>query len=189
MTTVAPSRSLLVPGLAGWHMAGAGGFRAAEAAVESFGGPGLLWYADEVFTDFVLALEWRTTTAEDNSGVFIRCPALRDGDIRPAIAEGYEVQIDERGLDPESGQSDSPLHLTGAIYRLAPAAARASWPMGAWNLFEITAQGGDLSVALNGVEVSRLTGGTRRRSGHLALQAHHDGSAVQFRRVEIAPLI
>src|SRR3712207_727458 len=113
-------KSLLTPARAGWRMAGAGGFHwtGAHGALESFGGPGLLWYADEAFADFVLLVEWRATGPEDNSGVFLHCPPLVQ-DLGPAIERGYEVQIDERGLDPETGRLDSPLHLTGAIYRLA----------------------------------------------------------------------
>jgi Domain of Unknown Function (DUF1080) len=190
------TRSLLTPSLVGWRMAGAGGFRWTDAdggrgggALESFGGSGLLWYAEAAFADLVLEVEWRVTGPEDNSGVFLRCPPLlSDQDIRPAVERGCEVQIDERGFDPQTGRLDSPLHLTGAIYRLAPATGRASRPIGDWNLFEITARGTDISVRLNGAGVSRLEGGTRETSGHVALQAHHAGSAVQFRRVAVTPL-
>jgi hypothetical protein len=177
---------LLTPTMAGWRMAGPGGFRwiAAEDAVESFGGSGLLWYAAAGFDDFVLRVEWRITRPEDNSGIFLRCPPLED-DPRPAIEQGYEVQIDDRGLDPETGQFGSALHLTGAIYRLAPATGRLSRPVGAWNDFEVTARGPVIVVRLNGTEVSRLEGASREPLGHVGLQNHHDASAVQFRRLGI----
>ena len=186
---MASSKVLLTPKLVGWRMSGEGGFYhlGPGEPFQSFGGPGLLWYAAEAFSDFVLYVEWRTTRPEDNSGVFMRCPPL-DGDIRPAIENGYEIQIDERGLDTATGKTDSPLHMTGAIYRRAPAIARATRPDGAWNLFEITVRGTDITVVLNGVEVSRLEGGVREPRGHIALQAHHQGSTVQFRRVDITTL-
>jgi hypothetical protein len=38
---------------------------------------------------------------------------------------------------------------------------------------------------LNDVPVARLEGARRRGRGHIGLQAHHDGSAVQFRRCDI----
>jgi hypothetical protein len=182
-------KPLLLPTLAGWHMAGAGGFRWAEIgdALESFGGPGLLWYADEVFGDFTLNVEWRVMRPEDNSGVFLRCPAL-GSDVRPAVENGYEVQIDERGLDPATGRLDCPLHKTGAIYGLAPATGNASLPIGSWNLFEITAKKAAIAVRLNDVEISHLDAGSREPCGHIALQAHHTGSMVQFRRLEIVPM-
>lgn len=185
---MASYRSLLDSDLRGWRMAGPGGFRwAGPGVLESFGGSGLLWYADEAFADFILQVEWRVTAPEDNSGVFLRCPPLQD-EARPAIEHGYEVQIDERGLDPAAGRLGSPLHLTGAIYRLAPARPGLSWPVGAWNLFEIIAGGPCIEVRLNGAEASRLDNGSRRLAGHVALQNHHEGSAVQFRRLDIIPL-
>ena len=180
-------KSLLAPGLTGWRMTGAGGFSAREDFIESFGGPGLLWYAAEEFSDFVLRVRWRLSGGHDNSGVFVRIPALAS-DIQPAIDSGYEIQIDDRGFDPETEALDSPLHRSGAIYGLAPAIANASGPVGTWNDFEIAAQGPAIEVTLNDVPVARLEHGPRRPAGHIALQAHHDGSRVQFQVCDIRRL-
>jgi hypothetical protein len=171
-----------------WRMAGRGGFHWTEQGVlESHGGHGLLWYAAETFEDFVLEVRWRLTGKEDNSGVFLRSPPLAD-DPGPAIAHGYEVQIDDRGVDPERQATGSPLHLTGAIYKLAPAARLLSRPVGEWNEFRVTARGARIAVELNGEQASRLDHGSREPRGHLALQCHHEGSAVQFAAVRIAAL-
>lgn len=179
--------SLLTPAMAGWRMAGDGGFRPSDGGIESYGGPGLLWYAEREFADFVLRVRWRLTNGHDNSGVFIRIPPL-ERDVAPAAREGYEIQIDDRGVDPVTGTMDSPLHLTGAVYGLAPAIANASGPVGTWNDFEIAATGGSIQVTLNDVPVAQLENGARRRHGHIALQAHHDGSAVQVQVVDIRAL-
>lgn len=180
------ARSLLNPDLAGWRMAGPGGFRrTSEGAIESFGGSGLFWYADAMFGDFVLSVEWRIAHPDDNSGVFLRCPPL-DDDVHPAIEHGYEVQIDDRGFDPETGTAGSPLHMTGAIYKLAPALRRNWKPVGAWNAFEIRALGTSIAVRLNGLHVVHLPNAQRRTVGHIALQNHHAGSAVRFRNLKIA---
>lgn len=187
MTIAQEFTSLLTPGMAGWRMAGEGGFRPSDGGIESYGGPGLLWYAEREFEDFVLRVRWRLKNGHDNSGVFIRIPPL-ERDLGPAIREGYEVQIDDRGVDPDAGTLDSRLHLTGAVYRLAPAIANASGPVGMWNDFEIAATGGTIQVTLNDVPVAQLENGTRRRRGHIALQAHHDGSSVQFQAVDIRAL-
>jgi len=182
-------RDLLTTDLAGWRTAGHGGFRwVAPGILESHGGPGLLWYADEIFDDFTLHVTWPTTTATDNSGVFLRSPALDDTPA-PAIAHGYEVQIDDRGFDPQTGSYDSPLHITGAIYRLAPGAKGLSHPTGDWNEFVIMARGPWIRVVLNGSPAAQLDAGTRNRTGHLALQCHHEGAAVQFKRVAISRLM
>jgi Domain of Unknown Function (DUF1080) len=177
--------------LTGWQMAGHGRFDIVGGEVlESEGGPGLLWYTSAAYADFVLYVDWRLSSPEDNSGVYLRFPPLgRDGsdhDWHLADRQGYEVQIDDRGYDPDTQSVNSPLHLTGAIYKRAPALKRASRPVSEWNTFLITAQGTHLSVTLNGVPVSSLIadgGGSRR--GHIGLQTHHPGSRVQFRNIRI----
>lgn len=175
--------------LEGWAMAGHGRFDSVGSGIiESEGGPGLLWYRARTFADFILRVDWRASSIEDNSGVFLRFPALGsddpDRDWRQAVREGYEVQIDDRGYDPQAGAFGSPLHRTGAIYRLAPAAALASRPLGEWNRFEITALGLDIAVLLNGIPVARLDRDVGRpRSGHIGLQNHHAGSRVRFRNI------
>jgi hypothetical protein len=179
-------RQLLHPGLADWRMAGRGGFRwTAAGAIESYGGPGLLWYAAETFDDFVLEATWRITREDDNSGIFLRSPELGDN-LAPAIERGYEVQIDDRGVDPETGRLGSPLHRTGAIYKLAPAPLLLSRAVGRWNTFTITARGSSIQVELNGRDASRLEDPSRERSGHIALQCHHEGSCVQFKSLTVS---
>ncbi|MBV8538318.1 MAG: DUF1080 domain-containing protein [Alphaproteobacteria bacterium] len=161
-------RSLLTPGLAGWRMAGSGGFKLSEAGIESYGGPGLLWFAEQEFGDFVLRVRWRLTNPHDNSGVFIRIPPLTDG-VQPAILEGYEIQIDDRGVDPQTEEFDSALHLTGAVYGLSPAKANASGPIGTWNDFEIAAQGPLISVPST---TSRWPNCRTRRGGRAAISRY-----------------
>lgn len=178
----------LLDDLQHWRMAGPGGFRRLDdGSIESHGGSGLFWYGAADYDDFRLSVDWRVQHETDNSGVFIRIPPLTNSPL-PAVERGYEVQIDERGINPAAQKPDDPLHLTGAIYKLAPAVRRASHGIGEWNRFEILAQGFEIGVTLNGVEVSKLTHALRRRGGHVALQNHHEGSAVQFRRLEIVAL-
>lgn len=174
-----------------WQMAGTGRFNVISGGVlESEGGPGVLWYTKAAFADFVLCIDWRLSSLEDNSGVYLRFPPLsmddREDDWQLADRQGYEVQIDDRGYDPETKSFNSPLHQTGAIYKLAPALKRASRPVGVWNTFIIEAQGHRLSVRLNGELVSSLTADdSRPLRGHVGLQTHHQGSRVQFRDIRI----
>ena len=177
--------------LSDWQMAGAGRFNVIGGEVlESEGGPGVFWYTRAAFADFVLCIDWRLSSPEDNSGVYLRFPALGtddpENDWQLADRQGYEVQIDDRGYDPETKSFNSPLHLTGAIYKLAPALKHASRPVGAWNTFVIEAQGHRLSVRLNGELVSSLTADdSRPLRGHIGLQTHHRGARVQFRNLLI----
>jgi Domain of Unknown Function (DUF1080) len=176
--------------LGDWQMAGLGMFRRVEpGTVESEGGPGVLWYTREQFANFVLVVDWRLSSFTDNSGIFVRIPPLGQADPandwRPAVDEGYEVQIDDRGIDPASGAAGSASHRTGAIYGRAPAVVEMSRPPGQWNTFEVEVQENIVGVRLNGVAVSRLTGTLRRRRGYVGLQAHHSGSRVQFRNLQV----
>src|SRR5581483_5216177 len=159
--------------LGDWRMAGRGRFRrAGPGAAESEGGPGVLWYPREEVEDVVLLIDWRLTRPDDTSGVLVRIPPLGTGDPnrdwRPAVEEGHEIRIDDRGIDPATGAPGDPLRRTGAVDGLAPALVVASRPVGEWNTFEIEARGPTLTVRLNGVLVSRLDGGPgRRRRGYV----------------------
>ena len=150
---------------------------------ETFGGYGLYWYTKEEFADFVLALEWRVARADDNSGVYIRIPSP---DLPNALAEadnkGHEIQIDELGA-PDGAA----VHRTGAVYRLQAPSSFSSAPVGRWNTYLIEANGPLINVTLNGVPINSFES-SRQGAGHLALQAHHLGSRVQFRNLQVRKL-
>jgi hypothetical protein len=177
-----------------WRMAGHGRFRrVGPGTAESDGGPGVLWYPRQELEDFVLLIDWRLTAPDDNSGVFVRIPALGstdpNRDWRPAAEQGYEIQIDDRGVDPATGIPGDARRRTGAVYGLAPARSGAARAVGAWNTFEIEARGPVLTVTLNGQPVSRLDGDPRRRRrGYVGLQAHHPVARVQFRNPQVRRL-
>ena len=179
-------------GLDGWQMAGNGRFvELGNNIIEAENGIGLLWFTKEEFANFILRADFRLSSATDNSGIFIRIPALGTtdpaNDWRPAAADGYEIQIDNTGFNPDANTTGDPLHATGAIYTLA--ASTASMPIvGQWHTFEIEAVGPKITVRLNGQEVSKLTNGTRRAKGFIGLQNHHGGSKVQFTRLRLKHL-
>jgi hypothetical protein len=178
--------------LAGWEMAGNGGFlELGGGIIESVGGIGLLWYTKEQFEDFVLRLDFRLSSPTDNSGVFIRFPALGKSDPAndwlKAVTDGYEIQIDNTGFNPDTKVYDDPLHRTGAIYTLAPSSAVMPF-VGQWHSYEIEAVGNKITVRLNGQQVSQLKDANRSAKGYIGLQNHHAGSAVQFARIRIKNL-
>jgi hypothetical protein len=182
-------------GLDGWRMAGFGGFIELGAGIiETVDGIGVLWYWKQQFADFVLRVDWRASFPDDNSGVFIRFPALGNADPandwKVAVDQGYEIQIDDTGKNPDVNPPTfgDPLHITGSVYTLAPATAVASKPLGQWNSYEITAKANKIVVSLNGQQVSQLPNGNRPASGYIGLQNHHFGSRVQFRNIRIQSL-
>jgi Choline dehydrogenase and related flavoproteins len=181
-------------GLRDWQMAGTGAFMELGGnIIESIDGIGLLWYTKEEFDDFVLKVDWRASDITDNSGVFLRFPALGSSnpadDWKLAVTQGYEIQIDDRGVNPDTNSMGDALHQTGAVYALAPSTQIASRPVGEWNAYEIEARGHTLTITLNGTLVCRYTGdGSRPLRGHIGVQNHHRGSRVQFRNVRIRAL-
>jgi hypothetical protein len=143
----------------------------------------------------VLELEWQYANRTDNSGVFIRVPALNSSnassDHKLADANGYEIQIDPRGYNSDNNSENDPLRSTGAIYRLSPPTrldvAQGPW---AWNTFAIEAVGNRINVTLNGTLVNDFADPAVRSSkGHIGLQNHHDRSKVQFRNIRLRSVV
>jgi hypothetical protein len=163
--------------LDGLKMAGNGRFMIVEsdAALQSEGGMGLLWYSENKYKNFIFKLEWKVSDEGDNSGVFVRFP---DPDDNPniAVGEGYEIQIDDRAGDP--------IHQTGAIYDFAAPSKMVSKPPGQWNTMEIQVLNQSYTVIINGQKVTEFTG-SRMTEGYVGLQAHDDKSKVSFRNILI----
>lgn len=199
-----PSRNDFLPD--GWTHFGSGFFRRHGSVLEAVGGLGLLVYTKEELTDFILKLDWRAPGILNNSGVYVRLPNGRLSSFDAALTSGYEIQIDNTGERPGDASSfpqefNNPFHQTGAIY---PVHKSLSFPnpngkpttgtipthsFGEWNAFEITVQGNRIRVELNGQPT--LAGGNYEDQnstyprGHIALQNHFKGFAVQFRRLRI----
>jgi hypothetical protein len=206
--TIAPDpafRLLFTGSRQHWQMAGGGDFLTLFGTIlearPGAPGLGLLWYTREVFRNFVLQVDWLsfnpTTNVPggraDNSGILIRFPALNasnpGGDWQLASDRGYEIQIDDMGFNPTTGQNHDPMHQTGAVYALAPSSTLASKPAGQWNTFEIEARSASIKVTLNGQLVTDYAipaNSPRGREGHIGLQCHTGN--VQFQNIKIRAL-
>jgi hypothetical protein len=167
--------------LRGWKMCGQGMFTLGNKMIISSGGIGLLWYTKKKFLDFILKVNWKTSSSEDNSGIFIRF-ADPDDDPWIAVNTGYEIQIYD--AEPPDGNAT---HRTGAIYNFAPCSTFASKEPGEWNRFEIHAVGQNYAVVLNNKRVTEFTG-DRRLEGYIGLQNHDVKSRVCFGKVAIKEL-
>ena len=185
--------------LQGWEHVGPGSFQIENGQLKTVGGMGLLWYTPEKFGNAVLRVVYKVTHPEDNSGVFIRI-AEPPTDPWYAVHHGYEVQILER---PPEGMPDDLWHTSGAIYSLSKSEARAAKPPGEWNTMEITLDGPNTIVTLNGVPVNHYREGQpvpprqrqyepergpRPDSGYIGLQNHHADAEVYFKEVSVRPL-
>jgi hypothetical protein len=156
---------------------------------------GLLWLTRPTPPRYVLRLQWMMTAPDDNSGVFIGFPdPTKEGYDNTAyvgVNFGFEVQIDEIAR-PDG----APIHRTGAIYAFkgptdGPLVVH---PVGEWNDYEITVDGADLTVALNGQVVNRFhfsgdpqsprrgLPSTAQEQRFIGLQTH--SGRVLFRRIQ-----
>jgi choline dehydrogenase-like flavoprotein len=163
-------------------------FRHYGEVLESFDGYGLYWYTKQLFGNFILRVEWRVGRRDDNSGVYIRIPRWDVANpLEAADAQGHEIQIDERGYDSTTNTEGHALKRTGAIYDLQAPSSFPSAAIGQWNQYEIEANGPRITVKLNGELVNDYQS-NRQAAGHIALQAHHYSSRVQFRGLQIQEL-
>ena len=167
--------------LHGWKMCGPGMFVLGHRMIISKGGMGLLWYTKKKFLNFILKVDWKTSTRGDNSGVFVR---FADPDDDPGIAvnTGYEIQIYD--AEPPDGNAT---HRTGAIYNFAPPSIFASKAVGEWNTFQIHAIGQNYAVILNNRRVTEFLG-NRQLEGFIGLQNHDAKSKVCFGKIAIKEL-
>ena len=157
-------------------------------------------YTETEYANFVLRFEFRLTE-NANNGIGIRAPL--EGD---AAYMGMEIQV----LD-DSGSAYTKLlpgQYHGSIYRVVAAKRGFQKPVGEWNSEEITANGRQITVKLNGTtivdanlddvkdeamltehrDLTRPEGsrGIANTSGHIGFLGH--GAHVEFRNLRIKVL-
>ena len=123
------------------------------------------------YKNFVVRVEfWPSDDA--NSGIYFRCLDPKKITDRTC----YEANIFDQRKDPSYG--------TGAITRYVEVN-----PMpkagGKWNTYEVTVNGRDITVVLNGQTTAKLRNGMFDE-GPIALQ--HGAGSIKFRKVEVKPL-
>lgn len=170
--------------LASWRMAGPGSFgRQDDCSLRTTNGLGLLWYAEQEFSEYSLRLDWKLVR-DDNGGVFIGFPNPGN-DPWVAVNQGYEVQIDA---------SDAPDRTTGAIYTFQgadpEAVAAALKPVGSWNSYDIRVEGSTVKIFLNGKLVNDFTSTDPARdlAGFVGMQNHGGGETIFYRNVQMKEL-
>jgi hypothetical protein len=157
------------------------------------------------FTNFRLHVEWRWTEdyEKNNSGVFLRTkPGNGPHDGWPVTYEIENARLAKFrvgdfvviGYDIESFKTPARVDDWGEklngfhgftwknAHRLR--IADAEKPVGEWNAYDITVDGGTITVKLNGVLVNEATG-AEVVSGAIGLQV--EGAPIEFRNVLITP--
>jgi len=181
--------------LQGWRLvAGHGaGYKAENGMIVCPEGGGGKLMTEEEFANFVLRFEYRIF-AGGNNGINIRAPF----EGRPAYV-GMEIQI----LDDDSDKYKArikPEQHTGSVYDVIPARTGFAHPPGEWNEEEITANGRQITVKLNGVvildvnldivkepQILEKHPGLLRASGHLGLLGHNERTEFRNLRVKRLP--
>jgi Domain of Unknown Function (DUF1080) len=160
-----------------WNSIGNANWRIEDGSIVADKGSGYL-VSKSSYTDFQLRAEFWASD-DVNSGIFIRCTDPNSVSSKTS----YEVNIFDQRQQPDYG--------TGALTNLVRVV-----PMpkagGKWNVYEITAQDGKLTVILNGQKTVDGFEDTKFAKGRIALQhergAVDDKGVIKFRKVEIKPL-
>ena len=167
-------------GLDNWNRIGDANWRAEGGAIVADQGKGGFLVSRERYTDFRITAEFWSAT-DTNSGIFLR---LQDpGKVTSDNA--YEVNVWDIRPDPT--------YATGAIVGVAPVPVPTVYKAaGQWNTLEITAQGDQFTVRLNGVQTASARNG-RLASGPFALQfgagvKGATGGPIKWRKVQIRRL-
>lgn len=167
-------------GLENWNRIGDANWRAEGGAIVADKGKGGYLVSKDSYKDFAIYAEFWAAT-DTNSGIFLRA----SDPAKVGAASSYEVNIWDIRPDPTYG--------TGAIVDIAavptPILHKAG---GAWNTYEIRAQGPELIVKLNGL-VTVNTKNSKFASGPFALQygagvKGATGGPIKWRKVQIKPL-
>jgi hypothetical protein len=146
------------------------------------------------FTNFKLVVEWRWAPGEEpgNSGVLMRIT----GDPR-ALPKCVEAQLKHESAGdvygfhgfqvagPKDRMVEIPGHKLGGDLLGVKKAAGNENPAGEWNKYEITLNGGDLTLIVNGKEVNKATG-CDVVAGKIGLQS--EGGEIHFRTVSLTPI-
>ena len=150
-------------------------------------------YSNKEYGNFTIRFEFQLTPGANN-GLGIRAPLTGD-----AAYEGMEIQI----LD-----NDAPVYKNleiyqyhGSVYGIIPAKRGFLKPTGEWNTEEVTINGSDIKVVLNGTTIlegnldeatkngtldKRAHPGLKRKKGHIAFLGH--GSELRIRNVRVKEL-
>ena len=150
-------------------------------------------YSKADFSDFVLKLQWRWPAGQEpgKGGVLIRMtgahkvwPKSLEAQINAGDAgdfwglDGYELTGPigrTRAIDHEK---------FGQLTNVKKTQALEKHP-GQWNTYEIRADGGTVTLIINGVVVNQATGCSPAR-GKICLTS--EGNEIHFRNIEITPL-
>jgi putative membrane-bound dehydrogenase-like protein len=139
----------------------------------------------EDFTDYVCTVEWRFDPAlgAGNSGVLLRMTGADK--VWPKSVES-QLNSGDAGdiwnIDQVPMQVDPTRTQGRRTIKLQPSSEK---PLGEWNRYVITLDGGELTLEVNGVKQNEAHW-VEHVPGKICLQS--EGAPIEFRKVEIVPI-
>jgi hypothetical protein len=169
--------------LDGWWIIGRNkaGFAVNDGVIEWKGPDSGGLYTRDRYDNYILRLEWKINK-NGNSGLYMRAPRCN----RQSMT-GMEIQLQGDSAIPAVTNQ-----TTAAIYSVVAPSKNAAKPEGEWNAIEITLDGPNIKVVLNGetVQDTNLDRNEelkmRLRRGFIGLQDH--ASYVAFRNIRVKKL-
>jgi catechol 2,3-dioxygenase-like lactoylglutathione lyase family enzyme len=178
--------------LAGWQ-GSLDGYEAKDGILLCKKAGGGFLYTGKEYGDFTFRFDFKLTPGANN-GVGLRTPMGGD----PAYV-GMESQI----LDDTADQYKNlaPYQYHGSIYGVAPSVRNRQKPIGEWNSQEITCQGKQVTIKLNGYTIVSVNTqdasnpktmdgkehpGLERTKGYLCFCGH--GADIEFKNIRIREL-
>lgn len=183
--------------LDGWTLVGGRGegYGVKDGVLYCAKGGGGKLITDKEYSNFVFRFEFKMPPEGSNNGLGIRAP--REGD---AAYQGMELQIidEAAALSGKWGKlKDTQYH--GSVYDVIAAKRGAMKPAGQWNAQEVTVNGRQVTVKLNGqtildANLDSVTDpavlekhpGLKRTGGHIGFLGHND--YIEFRNIRIKEL-
>lgn len=173
-------------------------FAARDGMIVTTGAPIGTMRTEKMYENFIIDFDWRHMKPGGNSGLFIWANAL------PApgspFSRGIEVQVLDPGFNVKGKNEWYTTHgdvfpVNGAQLtlagRISPNGKRSfpseerTRPSPEWNHYRLVANNGDISLSVNGKEVTIATAASPRK-GYLMLES--EGSECHFRNIRIKEL-
>ena len=162
-----------------------------DGSIRCKAGRGGHLFTQEEYADFVARVEILVPSG-CNNGLAIRYPGHGD----PAYAGMTELQVLSADYGEKNNYKLDPRQVHGSVYGIIPAQTGYLRAPGEWNFQEVTVQGSQIRVELNGSvildgDVSKVTSymansphpGKDLKKGHFGFAGHND--PVAFRNIQI----
>lgn len=154
------------------------------------GKPGGYLCTKKEYESFKLVVEWRWPEKPGNSGVLMRItgePTMLPNCVEAQLQSGsagdmYGFQGFK--IDGDKARRFDNANFAGGLRGLKKIEGNEKKP-GEWNKYEITAQGGQVTLVVNGKKVNEATN-CDVRPGKIGLQS--EGGVIHFRTVELTLL-